>query len=99
MKIFTARQRSCRKVIFSHVSVCHSVHRGPHVSITHDVLNFNIQGSSGPGPSSSPYSLYRKSPKPPPQVSSGGQDWGPGQTGSLEDPLVLTSEAYVVMSG
>ena len=26
--IFTARQRSCLKVIFSLVSVCHSVHRG-----------------------------------------------------------------------
>ena len=40
--IFTARQRSCGKVMFLQVSVCHSVQGAPHVKINHDVLDPTI---------------------------------------------------------
>ena len=36
--IIIARKRICRKVMFSHVSVCHSVQGGPHTTITYDTL-------------------------------------------------------------
>ena len=54
-RIVTTCQRSCGKVIFLVLSVCHSVHRGvsPHVTIIHGALDLAIQGSqptSGPCP-------------------------------------------------
>ena len=39
--IFTARQRSCGKVMFSVMSICLSM-GGPHVTITHDALDLTI---------------------------------------------------------
>ena len=39
--IFTTRQRSCGKVMFSVMSVCW---RGSHMAITHDVLDLTEQG-------------------------------------------------------
>ena len=45
--IINARQRSCGKVMLSVLSVCHSVGGGGyHVTITHDALDFNVQGPS-----------------------------------------------------
>ena len=41
--IITARQRSCRKVMFSLVSVCLFT-GGPHMTITHDALDLTVQG-------------------------------------------------------
>ena len=45
--IFTAHQRSCRKLVFSVVTVCLSVilsmERGSHVIITHNALGLIIQ--------------------------------------------------------
>ena len=47
MKTITARQRSCWKVMFSVVSVHHSVpggeQGGSHVPITRDALDLNVQ--------------------------------------------------------
>ena len=44
-EIFIARQQSCGKIMFSVVSVCHSVHRGvSHVTIAQDALELTIQG-------------------------------------------------------
>ena len=42
--VITIRQRSCGKVMFSVVSVHHSVQGGSYVTITHDALDFNVQG-------------------------------------------------------
>ena len=64
--IFTARQRSCGKVMFSLVSICHSVHRGerhPHVTVTSPNPLLDI----GPHCTGTP-------PAPPLLVTSGGQD-------------------------
>ena len=46
--IFTTRQQSSGRVMFSLVSVCHSVQclcvwGGPHVTITHDALDITVQ--------------------------------------------------------
>ena len=40
LSFFTARQRSCGKVMFSLVSVCSGA---PRVTITRDALNFTVQ--------------------------------------------------------
>ena len=55
----TARQRSCGKVMFSVVSVHHSVHRGSLVTITHDALDLTIQGPFWSPPPQHGTSLYR----------------------------------------
>ena len=64
--------------VFSRVclSVCHSLHRGSHVTITLDALDLTIQWPHGT-------SLYRK----PLLVTSGDQYWRLVQTCSPEDPL------------
>ena len=51
--VFTARQRSCGKVMFSVVCVCHSdcLSKGdPHVTITHDALGLTVQDPPWPWP-------------------------------------------------
>ena len=75
IELVTARQQSSGKVMFSVVSVCHSVchsvHRGSNVTITHDALDLTVQG-----------------PQPHPQlVTSGGHYWRHIETCSFEDPL------------
>ena len=37
-KLVTTHKRSCWKLMLSHMSVRHSVHGGPYVTITHDAL-------------------------------------------------------------
>ena len=86
-----AHQRNCGNVIFSRLSVCHSVaeregtmwplpmmHWTSPYSISSFVQELSwpspfVQGSTWPGPHRSLL------------VTSGGQDWGPVQTSSLED--------------
>ena len=47
-RIFTNCQQSCGKVMFSVMSVCHSVHKGvPHYHY-HDALDLTIQGPTRP---------------------------------------------------
>ena len=50
--IFTTRQRSCGKVIFSQMSVFFSqgVWRGPHVTITHNASELTVQAQPPPPP-------------------------------------------------
>ena len=71
--------RECN--VFMCVSFCPQ--RRSHVTITHDALDFTIQGPPWPNP------LCTETPlAPAPQlVTSGCQDQGPVQTCSLEDPL------------
>ena len=58
IKIFTTRQRSCRKVMFSVVSICLSTGGGHYVIITNNAIDhLTIPGS----PPSSPY----RTPQPP----------------------------------
>ena len=43
--LISARQRSCGKVMFSVVCVCHSIcPQGSHVTITYDALDLTVQG-------------------------------------------------------
>ena len=90
--IVTAHQQSYRKVIFSVMSVCPSVHRGSHVTITHDALDLIVQdpilAPASPahqtwGPLS-PASGHQTWDPRPPLVTSGGHHWRPVQTCSLE---------------
>ena len=48
--LITARQRSCGKIMFSHVSVCLILLRGggTHVTITHDELDLTVQDPQPP---------------------------------------------------
>ena len=96
LKHFTARQRSCGKVMFSVMSVCQSFCSWgrSHVTITYDALDLTIQtplptqtwdltvqGLHGHG-----IPLYRNpslTTWPALLVTSGSQDWGPVQTCSL----------------
>ena len=48
--INTHHYRSSGKVMFSVVSVCHSVHGGSHVTITHNALNLTVESPSDMGP-------------------------------------------------
>ena len=78
--IITARQRSCGMIMFSVVSVCHSVHQvgwGSHVTIIHDALGPHHPRAPIPnvGPQEPPLSLgltpldtrpYCKAPLPVP---------------------------------
>ena len=69
--------------MFSCVCVILSVQREEsHATITHDTLDLTMQGPPWPSP------LCTETPlAPAPQlVTSGGQDQGPVQTCSLEDP-------------
>ena len=52
--------------------VCLSVHRGDHVTITHDAFDLTVQGP----------------PALPLLVTSGGQDWRSVHTCSFEDPRI-----------
>ena len=73
----TARKRSCGKVMFSVVSVCHFVRRGSHVSITnHHTGTPYLCTRNAPSQSS---------PHPALLMASGGQHWKPVETCSLED--------------
>ena len=45
---FTARQRSCGKVMFSLAFVCLQGRGGPHVTITHDALDLTVQPTHPP---------------------------------------------------
>ena len=88
----------CGKVMFSQVSACDSVlvggQGGPHVTITHDALDFTVQ------PSQSRHGTWG-TPQPktrPLLVTSHGHHWRPVQTCPLDlivhrDPLpmVLTT--------
>ena len=93
-KIITARQRSCRNVIYSVVIVRHSVHKkgvGSQVTITH-------------GPPQPPCTPDMGLPRPahqtwdhPPQplaVTSGGHHWRRVQTCSLEDPTPTSTDIW-----
>ena len=51
VNIFAARQRSWGQVMFSVMSVRHSVHRGSHVIITHDTLDLTVHPFLGHGTS------------------------------------------------
>ena len=87
--------------MFSVVSVCSL---GAHVTITHDALDLTVQGP--PAPALALPSLGPPCTDTPPQrlashpllVTSGGQDWRPVQTCSLEyltpSSPVLTSVGY-----
>ena len=101
--IFTARQRSYLKVIFSLASVCHSVHRwwGSQCVHYHDTLDITREGNPQPNPTPSSghrTSLYRDTSCPTPARDI----WWAGleicSNCSLEDsptfPLVLTSGDY-----
>ena len=97
LTLFTARQQRWGMVMFSLVSICHSVHgaRGSHETITHDALYRTAD----------PPSLYRAlpplgpwasctGPSPPCTPPSllgtfGGQDWR-----TLQPPQPLTSGDY-----
>ena len=57
------------------------------MTITHDVLDLTVQGTSDPSPAPLPTGTVGLSPLP---VISGGQDWRPVQTCSLEDPPSVT---------
>ena len=60
--IVPARQRSCRKIRFSVVSVCSHGAEETHVTITHDTIgHLTIQGPPVPAP----LSLYRDEPPTP----------------------------------
>ena len=63
---FTICQLNCGKIMFLIVSVHHSVHEEPHVTITNDALDLTIQGPPGHGAS-----LYRD-PRPPGSRSLSG---------------------------
>ena len=88
MRSVTVRQRSCGRVMFSVVSVCS---RG-YVTITHDVLDFTVQGPPldmfklvqllGPNCSGT----HAPQPSPTPYT----QTLLPRST----HPLVLTSDGY-----
>ena len=72
--VITARQRSCKKVIFSVVPVRHSVHKGsPHVTITHHALDLSVQLPL-------PYMAPRPWPAAAFLVASGGLHSRPVQT-------------------
>ena len=63
--VFTTRQRSCGKVMFSVVSVC-SRGEGFHVTITHDALDLTVQETC---------SNLKDWPPLPSEVTSGGDYW------------------------
>ena len=73
---FTTRQRSCWELMFSQMSVCHSVQGGSHVTNTHDSLDLTVHPATDMGPHSTGTS---------PAVTSGGHHWGPVQTCSLQN--------------
>ena len=52
--------------MFSVMSVCHAVHGGFHVTITHDALDLTIQGPPSPSPAGHGASLYMEPPAPAP---------------------------------
>ena len=90
--VFTASQRSCGKVMFSVVCVCHSdcLSKGdPRVTITRDALSLTVQDPPGPGPL-----LDIRSGTPGPRLPSTDiwwpTLWRPVQTCSLEDPQEAT---------
>ena len=112
--VFTTRQRNCGKVMFSVVSVSHSVHSGgvgwggggeglmwslpmmyctsPNRDPGHGTSMY-IDPPPYPGTIRHGTSLYRDTML----VISGGQDWRPVQTCSLQElppPVVLTSGSY-----
>ena len=63
VSIFTARQRNCRKVMFSQVCVCHSTREYPCVTVTHDALKLTV---------CRPLAPLRHQTWKPPLVTSGG---------------------------
>ena len=82
--IITARKRSCRKVVFLHLSVSHSVHRGVYPSMQ--------WGCTPPGS----HSPVRSLPVKPPQADIPWADT-PRQTPSRADtpPPEMATEAGV----
>ena len=96
--IFTVRKWSCGKVMFSHVSVCNSVHIGG-VGTSHESWDRSHDGDTPSGMPLAPqgypatdlgYSttsgVPRGIPCPPEYCTySAHQTWGPVQTCSLED--------------
>ena len=100
--LITARQRSCRKVMFS--VVCVSSQRVFHVTFSHDILDLTIKSPQPHSPRPQP-PLYRDTPNLSPShpaVASGGHDWRLVLTCSLEDPPTsadiwwLDTAAYMV---
>ena len=94
MQIFAPRKRSCGKVMFSRVSVCHCV-GGPHVTITHNPMDLTVQDSPPP-PSSNPSSLRHQTWRPLELAPPASDIWWPSleicSSLSLVTPLtVLTS--------
>ena len=67
---FNAHQQSCRKVMFSVMSVCPSVHRGSHVTITHNALDLTVQDPPNPGPAPPAHQTWD-----PLVPASGNQTW------------------------
>ena len=70
--IFTVRKRSCGKVIFLHLSVSHSVHRGIHSQDRYPLGQVHPPGRYTPSPMAG-------IPPPPGQVHPPGQVYPPGR--------------------
>ena len=64
--IFTFRQKSCGKVMFSVVIVCLLTVEGSFVTITHNVMALTLQTPQSRPPSRLGISLYRDPPNPGP---------------------------------
>ena len=92
--IITVRKQSCRKVMFSQVSVILFM-GSPHVTITHDAFG---HGYIPPSPHTLPLALYTILSLLP---TSGGHHWIPVQTCSLvhSPSLVLTSSGGMHATG
>ena len=84
----TACQGSCGKVMFSVVSVCHSVQRadGFHVIITHNILCITVQLDMG---------SHCTEALSPLLMSSGGQNWRPVQLLRLVHPRTPLTSADI----
>ena len=100
----TSRQQNWGKVMFSQVSVCHSVWGSPHVTITLDALDLTVQVPLALFPS--PSDIWPGTPWPHPKpcplwVTTGCHHWRPVQTCSFEDLpwewlLMVATEACTV---
>ena len=82
--IVTAHQQSFGKVMFSQVSVWHSLggEGGPHVTITHGTLYLAVQAPHPP----QAWNLNVQGLPSPSLLTSGGHHWRRVQTCSLQNP-------------
>ena len=83
LPIFTARQRNCRKVIFSQVSLCLSTRESP----CDHYPGCTGPHCTGPNPWTSDMGPWTSDMVPTLLVRSGGHHWRPVQTCSLEETL------------